>query len=323
MRASRLLTILITLQLRGRVSARALADELEVSKRTIYRDVDELSAAGVPIYAERGPNGGFALLDGFRTRLTGLTGPETDALLLAGLPVAAADLGLGRAAADVRLKLLASLPEPARTGAERVAERFHLDPVDWYRSASAPRQLRTIAEALWTDRRLEISYESWSRRSVSSVDPLGLVLKGGRWYLLARAGSKERIYRLDKVEAARVLDETAERSPDFDLAATWKASVAAFEASLERGRATLKARASSLDRVERLGAAMAEPLLSATPDPDGCRTAQVPIEGIGHAAGLLLGFGDEIEVIEPAELRQELGRRAARVATLYAANASR
>ena len=310
----------MTLQLRGRVTAQALAELLEVSKRTIYRDIDELSAAGVPVYAERGPDGGFALLDGFRLQLTGLTTAETEALSLAGVPAAAADLGLSRAASDARLKLLAALPAAGRAGAERVAERFHLDPVDWYRRHRVPPQLATVAEALWSDRWLEVSYESWSRTSRRRIEPLGLVLKAGRWYLVARAGAKDRIYRLDKILDARGTDERFERPPEFELAAAWQVAVAGFEASLRRGTATLRAAPSSLDRLERLGADMAEPLLAATPDADGWREATVPIEGVAHAAALLLGFADEIEVRAPAELREELARRARRVVGLYAAD---
>jgi predicted DNA-binding transcriptional regulator YafY len=317
MRASRLLTILMTLQLRGRVTAQALAELLEVSRRTIYRDIDELSAAGVPVYAERGPDGGFALLDGFRLQLTGLTTAETEALSLAGVPAAAADLGLSRAASDARLKLLAALPEAGRAGAERVAERFHLDPVDWYRRHRVPPQLATVAEALWSDRRLAVSYESWAGASRRRIEPLGLVLKAGRWYLVARAGRKDGIYRLDKILDACVTDERFERPPGFELAAAWQAAVASFEASLRRGTATLRASPSSLDRLERLGADMAEPLLAATPDAQGWREATVPIEGVAHAAALLLGFADEIEVRAPAELRDELARRARRVVGLY------
>ena len=317
MRASRLLTILITLQLRGRVTAQALADQLEVSKRTIYRDIDELSAAGVPVYADRGPAGGFALLDGFRTELTGLTQSETEALLLAGVPAAAADLGLSAPASAARLKLLAAMPAASRDGAGRVAERFHLDPLDWYRRSRPPEHLLTVARAVWEDRRLAITYASWTRVSRSTVDPLGLVLKAGRWYLVARAGGKDRIYRLDQLRDADALDARFARPERFDLAAAWAESVERFEAGLRRATATIRAAPTSLDRIERLGADIAEPLLAASPDARGWREASVPIESIAHAAGLLLGFADEIEVLAPAELRAELARRAARVAALY------
>jgi predicted DNA-binding transcriptional regulator YafY len=318
MRASRLLTILITLQLGGRVTAQALADKLEVSRRTIYRDIDELSAAGIPVYADRGANGGFALLDTFRTELTGLTASETEALLLAGIPVVAADLGLTGAAAGARAKLLASLNETERSDAQRVSERFHLDPLDWHRRAQPAPHLQRVAEAVWGARRLRLLYESWRSTGWIAIDPLGLVLKGGQWYLIGAGGEKVRTYRLSSVHDAAILDEEFERPKDFDLQRHWTGAVASFEAGLRQGRARLQAAPSCLDRIDRLGADMAEPLRAAAPSANGWREAEVPIESIAHAAGLLLGFADEIEVMEPAELRRELADRAARVQSLYA-----
>jgi predicted DNA-binding transcriptional regulator YafY len=317
MRASRLLTILITLQLRGRVTAQALADQLEVSRRTIYRDVDELSAAGVPIYGDRGAKGGFALLGGFRTELTGLTENETEALLLAGVPAAAADLGLAGAASAARLKLLASMPEAGRAAAQRVAERFHLDPVDWYLRRRAPPELEAAARAVWEVRRLELEYESWTRTKHIMVEPLGLVLKAGRWYLIAASGGAQRIYRLDKARSARVTDEAFERPHAFDLGQVWRSNVERFERGLRSSTATLRVAPSALQSLEAISADIAEPLLAGEPDDAGWREAVVPIESIAHAASLLLGLGDRLEVIEPRELRHELARRAAGVVALY------
>lgn len=317
MRASRLLTILTTLQLRGRVTAQALAEQLEVSKRTIYRDVDELSAAGVPIYADRGPSGGFALLEGFRTELTGLTGEESDALLLAGIPAAAADLGLAGAASAARLKLLASMAPQARDGANRVADRFHLDPADWYLRPRLPEHLRTVAHCVWENRQLDILYESWSRTARSLVDPLGLVLKAGRWYLVAARSERVLIYRLDKVLDAVPIDQGFTRPANFDLAAAWRANVDRFEAGLRRATARLRVSPSALDRLYRLGDAIADPIRATDPDGRGQREADVPIESIDHAAGLLLGFGNEIIVVGPAELREEIVRRASAVVASY------
>ena len=316
MRASRLLSILLTLQLRGRVTARELAERFEVSKRTIYRDVDELSAAGVPIYADRGVGGGFALIGGFRTELTGLTDAETEALLLAGLPAAAADLGLAEAASLGRLKLLSALPGPASDLARRVAERFHLDPVDWYRRTSPPPHLRAIAAAVWDARRVRVRYESWTKTAWRVLEPLGLVLKAGEWYLLARASGRTGIYKVAAILAAEQLAEGFAR-PEIDIARRWTDHVRRFEQSLRTAPATLRVAPRALSRLDRLGADMAEPLRAADPDPDGFRQAEVPIESIAHAAALLLGFADDIEVLGPQELRAELRQRAERVATLY------
>src|SRR6516164_7123931 len=182
MRASRLLSILLLLQSRGRMTAQALAEEFEVSVRTIYRDIDELSAAEVPVYADRGPNGGFALLDGYRTKLTGLSPAEAGTLFLAGLPGPAAELGLADLLATAQLKLTAALPEGARSTAKRVAARFHLDPVGWFRSAGDARFLPMIADAVWSERWVKMRYKRNFQIVSRRVQPLGLVLKGGVWY---------------------------------------------------------------------------------------------------------------------------------------------
>ena len=317
MRASRLLSTLILLQLRGHLTADELAAEFEVSVRTIYRDMDHLSAAGIPLYADRGPGGGFRLLDGYKTRLTGLTAKEAEAVLLAGLPDAAADLGLGEALAAARLKLLAAMPPGIGEGARRIGERFHLDPADWYSRAVAPPHLAGIAEAVWRERRLRLRYESWSRTAHRTVDPLGLVMKAGVWYLVARASGGIRTYKIAKVLELEVLEEGFERPSGFDLAAQWRKDLRRFEASLRRSEAVLRVSAAALPGLSRLGADVAEAILAATPDAKSWRQATVPIESAEHAAGLLLGFGGEVEVVRPKELRECLADRARQVLALY------
>ncbi|WP_026870161.1 helix-turn-helix transcriptional regulator [Inquilinus limosus] len=317
MRANRLLSILLLLQSRGRITAQALAAEFEVSVRTIYRDIDELSAAGVPVYADRGPGGGFALLDGYRTRLTGLTAGEAETLLLAGLPGPAADLGLAEPLATARLKLLAAVPAAAGEGAARVGDRFHLDPVDWYRRAEPPLHLPAIARAVWGQRRLVIRYESWSAMVRRTVDPLGLVLKAGAWYLMARIGADIRTYKVAKVLDLDILPDTFDYPAGFDLAAQWRESLQRFAQELRRGEAVLRVSPEALPLLDRLGADAADAIRQAQPDAAGLRQASVPIEGVGHAARLLLGFTDTIEVLDPPELRQALVEGARRVAALY------
>lgn len=317
MRANRLLSILLLLQSRGRLTAQALADEFEVSVRTVYRDIDELSAAGVPVYADRGPGGGFALLDGYRTRLTGMTAGEAETLLLAGLPGPAADLGLAEPLAAARLKLLAAVPQAAGEGAARVGDRFHLDPVDWYRRAAPPPHLPAIARAVWGQRRLLIRYESWSATVRRTVDPLGLVLKAGTWYLMARIGADIRTYKVAKVLDLDVLPDGFDHPAGFDLAAQWQESLQRFARELRRAEAVLRVSPEALPLLDRLGADAAEAVLQAEPDAEGWRRATVPIEGVGHAARLLLGFTDTIEVLEPPALRQALAEGARRVAALY------
>src|SRR4030095_1502308 len=242
MKASRLLSILMLLQARGRMTADALARAMEVSPRTILRDVDQLSAAGVPLWGERGRQGGFQLRAGWSTHLTGMTEPEATALLLAGLPGPATELGLGAAAASARLKLLASLPSEWREQADRVGERLHVDPLDWYRARDTPKFLREVADAVWHARRIGVNYESWSGSAKRELEPLGLVLKAGAWYLVARTAGKEtvRTYRLASMLGLRSSGRTFKRPRAFDLARTWAESSARFESELRKLHAVVR-----------------------------------------------------------------------------------
>ena len=320
MRASRLLSLLMLLQSRGRVSAQVLAEALEVSVRTIHRDVDELSAAGVPIWADRGRLGGFQLQPGWRTRVDGLTAPEAQAMFLGGLPGPAAELGLGEAMASAQLKLLAALPDGWREDARRVSARFHLDPIDWYRGPSATDHLPAIAQAVWGERRLAMRYESWKGEVSRRVDPLGLVLKAGIWYLAARVGMGVRTYRLSSILDLEVTEEPFERPWDFDLAAWWQASTQRFEKELAVGTATLRVSPSGLKAVRELGAAVARAAEASASEPDeaGWRRVTIPIESIAHAAAQALRLGAQAEVLEPAALRRELVDRVAAMAAIYA-----
>lgn len=320
MRASRLLSILILLQMRGRVSAEALAQEFEVSVRTIYRDVDQLSAAGVPVYAERGRNGGFALTDGYRTRLTGFTSAEAEALLLAGAGGAAADLGVGAEAAAAQLKLLASLPPDTGASAQRIAARFHVDPVNWYRRAETIEILPALSSAVWRDRRIRMRYESWKEVVARDVDPLGLVLKAGVWYLVAAVKGQPRTYRVSSIQALEVLDAKCERPQRFDLGRYWAAAAREFEARLMRARATVRLSAVGLKLLRAVNPAAAEAVdaVHRTVGSDGRIKADIPIESIEDATRHLLRLGAEVEVIEPASLRAAIAAEAARVVVLYA-----
>ncbi len=289
-----------------------------MSRRTIYRDVDALDATGIPIYADRGPGGGIRLVDGYRTRLTGMSQPEICALMLVGLAGPAADLGLAEHAASARLKLLAAVPPGSTDAALRVGERFHLDPVDWYRRAAPPAALAEVSRAVWAGQRLSIDYESWEARGVRRVDPLGLVLKAGAWYLVARSRQQVRIYRVDRMREVRLLEDTFAWPRHFDLAKHWQAEVTRFEATLRRESATLRVTPGAMSRIDSLGADIADALRAATADEAGLRTATVPIESVTHAAPRLLAFADEIEVLRPPALRRRIAELAARVTSLYA-----
>lgn len=317
MRASRLLKILILLQLRGRLSADFLAGEFEVSIRTIYRDIDQLSAAGVPVYAERGRSGGFALADGYRTKLTGFTPAEAEALLLAGVGRAASDLGIGAEAAAAQLKLLASLPPDSGASAQRVAARFHLDPISWYSRAEALDHLPVLAVAVWRDRRIRVEYESWKDVVTRELDPLGLVLKGGNWYLVAASKQQPRTYRVSNIKKLEVLDDPVRRPPRFDLAKFWIASAKDFETRLMRQRATVRITPEGLRILRDMNpAAAAEVQMPA--GHRGWLKTEIAIESTDLAVGQLLRLGAELEVLEPLSLRTAVASEAARVARLYA-----
>jgi predicted DNA-binding transcriptional regulator YafY len=308
MRSSRLLSILMLLQTRGRMTAEALAAEFEVSVRTLYRDIDSLSAAGVPVYGDRGPGGGFALLDGYRTRLTGLTDQEAQTLILSGLPGPAAQLGLGQAMADAQLKVLAALPEGPGAAAMRAQARIHLDPLGWFRQADGGDWLTVLADGLWRDRRLAVRYGP--RRPVDlMLEPLGLVLKAGAWYLVARSKGEVRTYRASQVIEARLLDEGFERPAGFELADHWTRSQAAYVAGLRQGTARLRAGAETLHRLRREGVEL-------TVLEDG--TIEMAMESADFTARDLLRLGPEVEVLGPPELRLMMARLAAEIAAIHA-----
>jgi predicted DNA-binding transcriptional regulator YafY len=323
MRASRLLSMLMLLQTRGALSAPALAGLLQVSVRTVLRDIDHLSAAGVPVWAQPGRNGGIRLREGWRTQLTGLTAPEARSVFLAGLPGPAAELGLGEAMALAQLKLLAALPAEARNDADRVSRAFHLDPTDWFRSATPPPLLQAVAAAVWRGQRVAMRYESWQRVSEQTVEPLGLVLKAGQWYLAARPlrQAEPRAYRLAAIERLHVLEgeDSFKPPPRFDLATWWRASTERFEAGVYTATARLRVSEEGYTRLARFSPQVARAAEdSATPcEAEGWIEVEVPIESVAHAAREMLRLGDQAEVLEPSALRRALHDTAARMAYRY------
>jgi predicted DNA-binding transcriptional regulator YafY len=318
MRASRLLTIQMLLQTRGRLSAGELARSLEVSVRTLHRDIDELTAAGVPVYAERGRAGGFKLLPGWSTSLTGFTPDEAQAVFLSGLPGPAADLGLAPRLRDAELKLLSALPEAWRGPARNIRERLHLDPVDWYREVAPPPQLQAISDAVWRDRQLAIRYASWDRTADRVVHPFGLVLKAGVWYLVAARDGQPRTYRVDQVETARVLDQPSQRPKGFDLAAHWRESVVRFERELLAASAEVAATARGLAQLRQQSAALAKVLRDVTPPTNGKRvTVRIPVEADEQASVQLLRLAPDVEVLGPRALRDAVVARLRGAAQCY------
>jgi predicted DNA-binding transcriptional regulator YafY len=322
-RAARLVQLLLLLQTRGQVSAPELARELEVSVRTVYRDLEALSAAGVPVYSEPGRHGGARLVDGYRTRLTGLTTDEADAVLLTGLPDAAAELGLGTVLAAAQLKVLAALPPELRSRATRVRERFHLDAPGWFKRTEDLPHLATVADALWADRRIEVRYARRDEEVDRTLDPLGLVLKAGVWYLVARpdGASDARTYRVSRIVDARCLDDGFARPDGFDLAGHWSESSDAFERSVRTVEVVALIERHDLPHLRRhLDFAWDD--LEAVADslpvhPDGRVEVRFATEEVHIAHHELLSMGEAIEVLEPSELRESMAATAKAMAARY------
>jgi predicted DNA-binding transcriptional regulator YafY len=308
-RASRLVSFLLVLQTQGQLTAVELAEQLAVSERTVQRDAQALAAAGVPIVSVRGPAGGYRLERGYRTRLTGLDAAEAEALFVGP----AAELGLGRELAAARLKLLASLPADLQERAGHAARLFHLDTRGWFREEDRVPHLPAIAGALWRGRRLHIRYREQGTVVSRRLDPLGLILKAGVWYLLAQRRGEERIYRVSRIVSARERAEPSTRPPDFDLPSAWLRRSQAFERTRTPIEVTVRVPRS---RVRYLrGARVVE---------DGERpTVIAEFEGLDHAFHSLLAYGAQAEVLGPRVLRNRIATAAADTVALYAAGSAR
>lgn len=322
MRAGRLISILLLLQSRGRMTAPQLAAELEVSVRTVYRDIQALHTAGIPLYSDAGPAGGYQLVGGYRTRLTGLTADEAQTLFLAGVPQAAAELGLGSVLAGAQLKLQAALPDGLREHAARIQERFHLDAPGWYYDGDSPDHLAAVAGTVWHQQRAEIHYRRWAAPTdvTRIVDPHGIVLKAGNWYLVARTGGGFRTYRISQILALRVTGERFSRDPGFDLPSYWASQVAEFRAGLRRDTATIRLSPAGRTRLrELMGSAVIEAVDATATDPDdgGWVTAIVPIESLEHAKSEFLRLGAEAEILTPDALRTQMAAIARSLAGIY------
>jgi predicted DNA-binding transcriptional regulator YafY len=306
MRATRLVSLLLLLQTRGQLTAAELAGQLEISVRTVHRDMESLAAAGVPVEAVRGPAGGYRLAGGYRTRLTGLTVDEAEALFAAGMPGPAAELGLGGELAAARLKLLAALPAELQERATRASRLFHLDTRGWFRAEDRVPHLPQLSAVVWSGCRARIRYREGRRVVQRTIDPLGLVLKGGAWYLIARRSVGMRVYRVSRVAGVRPLDETFDRPAGFELTSFWEEWSRAFE----QRRPALEVTVRVSEAVRRF--------LPGEPRIEDDGRVVVAFDNLADAHRELLRFGADVEVLEPAELRERVGRTSRDVAALYA-----
>lgn len=314
MRAERLVALLFTLQSKRSATIAELAEALEVSERTMHRDIAALQATGVPIWTEPGRNGGVRLVDGWRTRLDGLTSREAVAIFAMGVPRALAELGLGTAVSAAHAKVSATLPAPLREQAQHVAQRFHLDAPGWFKREEEAEHLADVARAVWEQQQIRITY---GERQVERVlDPLGLVLKAGVWYLVAGVEGSVRTYRVSRIATVKELDARFDRPTDFDLTSWWQQSSAQFERSLQQVKVRVRLSPVGVRALpvvvdpDLASQALAE---AQPPGPDGWTEVELGLERPDIAAGQLLALGIEVEVIEPQAVRAAFADAARRM----------
>ncbi|MDN3020738.1 WYL domain-containing protein [Streptomyces sp. S.PB5] len=324
MRAARLIKMVLLLQSRPSMTAAELARELEVSERTITRDAQALSEAGVPVYADRGRAGGYRLIGGYRTRLTGLARGEAEALFLSGVPGALREMGLEDAASAARLKVSAALLPSLRDASRTAAQRFHLDAPNWWSEPRTPELLPAVADAVWDDLRVTARYRKGEAEVERELEPYGLVLKAGIWYLCARVADGHgsfRVYRIDRFTAVTPSPDRYTRDDDFDLPAFWEAQAERFARSILRAEAVVRLSPEGARRLPYVvgdrGAAREALEAAGPPDGDGWVTVTLAVESETVAHTQLLSLGPEVEVLAPDSLRARFTEAARQLARLY------
>jgi predicted DNA-binding transcriptional regulator YafY len=319
-RADRLLSILLHLQARGRLTAAQLASELEVSERTVHRDMQALSMAGVPVYAERGPHGGWVLHESYRSGPRGLHADELRALFLATPGTVLGDLGLDRASESALTKLLLAAPATERAGLEHARQRVLIDVATWRAPEPEPMPfLAVIHDAIWRERKLQLAYGRADGEHVERLlEPLGLVAKGSVWYLIAATDQGDlRTYRVSRVRSARIVADAACVVPDgFDLASYWEASKQRLVAGVPRFSVCVRADPSVVAEFKSIG--RWSHVESVGPvESDGRVRVEMTFELEEDVCAFALSFSPRLEVLEPAHLRQEVARRLSAAAALY------
>lgn len=320
MRADRLLSLLMLLQSRGQMTAQALARELEVSERTIYRDIDALSVAGIPVYGEPGPEGGYALLNSYRTNLTGLTDGEVRALFMLSIPAPLAELGVSQELRTALLKLSAALPDSHRRDETRVRQRFHLDSTWWRQGEEQMPHLPTIHRALWQDRQLQLVYRSPVGTPIGRlVAPYGLVAKAGVWYLVWARQHAVRVHRVSDLLEVQIAEETFVYPPDFDLAAFWQVWCGEYESLLTGFLATVRVAPEFVPELpRRFGSQIRHKIAQAAPaDAAGWITLDLSFRSFEDARDHILSFGRGVEVVAPLALHRSVLDFAEQIVALY------
>jgi predicted DNA-binding transcriptional regulator YafY len=319
MRADRLLSLMMLLQTRRQMTAEELANELEVSKRTIYRDIDALSVAGVPVYANGGPGGGYALLDSYRTTLTGLNEGEIQALFMLTIPSPISDLGVSQQLKAAVLKLTSTLASDPHQHADYLRQRLHLDAASWFQIDEPVPHLKVVQEAVWQDRQLVLSYRHRNGTvSERTVSPYGLVAKASIWYLVAATDHGMRVYRVSRIEAVQMSQTHFARPQDFDLAKFWTGWVTGYKASLPKYPVILRIRPDLIPVLPYiLGEGVRSLVEQTQPDSEGWRVVNYTFERIEEAQAYVLGMGASVDVIAPEELRGSVMKLATDVVAHY------
>ncbi|MGW7242036.1 helix-turn-helix transcriptional regulator [Streptomyces sp. NPDC054804] len=322
MRAARLIRMVLLLQSRSAMTAGELAAELEVSERTVMRDAQALSEAGVPVYADRGRAGGYRLVGGYRTGLTGLGRSEAEALFLSGVPGALREMGLADAASAARLKVSAALMPSLRDASRTAAQRFHLDAPNWFAEPGTPALLPAVADAVWDDRRVVAHYRRGESEVRRELEPYGLVLKAGVWYLCARVTETDsyRVYRIDRFTSVEAGEERFARDEEFDLPGFWDRRAEQFARSILHAEVVVRLSAVGLRRLPyAVDPVTARQALAGAGGPDarGWVTVTLPVESEEVAHGQLTALGPEAEVLAPPGLRARFAADARRLARLY------
>ncbi|KFE62083.1 helix-turn-helix transcriptional regulator [Hyalangium minutum] len=319
MRADRLIQLLMLLQTRPRWTAGELAQRLEVSERTIYRDLDALSASGVPVLATRGPTGGVSLMEGWRTQLTGLTREEVHALATVGTPRLLEDLGLSAPLRSGLVKLAAALPSLQQSVIEYARQRIHADPSSWFAEREPVPHLAVLRDAVWQNHRVRLDYRDFDGKpSKRVVDPYGLVIKAERWYLVAGTERGPSVFRGARIAEARLLSETFVRPERFDLPTFWKEWCSKFAERRAQYEVTLRLAPDGAEALRHIRPPNDQARIAeARRARDGTKTVTIDFERESIALSQLCGLGRGVEVLAPKALRDRLRTIAADLQALY------
>jgi len=309
MRADRLLSIILLLQIRGKMTAKTLAEELEVSRRTILRDITALSFSGVPVYSEGGHGGGIALVEEYRTTLTGLNKFEVQSLFVANNNDALRDVGLGDAGERLLLKLLAALPNTQHSTADHIRQRLMIDPTWWWHDASISPFWDDIQKAVYEDRLIEVEYENFDGKITQRLlAPYSLVCKSSVWYLLAERDKELRTYRVTRIHSVRLLDRLFSRRPDFDLPTYWRAHAQSFENLPSEYSCVLRIHPERISFIKWLMPGHWELIKDA--NDKGWMTISLKMDSDLLAKMLVFGLAGFVEVVEPTELKDAVVAKA-------------